>query len=218
MITNLLSLCSFCHAYPVRHLGFCTSCNSHFNLLQRFKKRGSFKMDDISVNYLMEWHSDGDFLMAAFCKTMKAAAFRQHFFEPFREPILTLFDQDPRQNYRVLWVPSSKPRSQNHSFVLAKFVAETLGATLLTCLDLKSEKTSQKRKSRQERLAAKWDFEKSSLEALKDAWRSNEGRLLIVDDILTTGSTLKSLVRDLELPPYLCDVLVPVYRFPQVTL
>ena len=74
-------------------------------------------------------------------------------------------------------------------------------------------KESQKKKALQLRSQIFWQvmplFKKSLNEFLQE---NPDFQFLFVDDILTTGWTLRSLIKELDLPIDRCEALTPIYR------
>ena len=81
---------------------------------------------------------------------------------------------------------SIKKYGMDHSAILAKKLAKALGCEYRAILYSKAKKAQKKNRSREERLKnAQFDY-------LKSAKRLDGARVLLVDDIVTTGASIGS--------------------------
>lgn len=115
-------------------------------------------------------------------------------------PILKSKIKDLNSELIVTSIPSSKQsrmnRGYNPSELLAKSLAEQLNACFIPNLLVKTRQTqAQKELSRSKRLSNMLNSMK-----LKDKYehRINASTIIIVDDVVTTGATLKEAKRALE--------------------
>lgn len=97
----------------------------------------------------------------------------------------------------ITYVPSSKRKLKNKGFNQCEFLAKGLAKKLeLPCL-----KTLKKRNNVKEQ--KKLGFEERK-ENVKDAFslesdlKLNDSRILLIDDVITTGSTLTSCIKELK--------------------
>lgn len=96
-----------------------------------------------------------------------------------------------RDMYRLVPIPSSKQsiRRRGRSFMvdLTQEVARRTGFTTLDCLALTSQVSDQSGLTKSQRLI--------NMHGAFSSTRITRGKLIIIDDVITTGATLKEAVR-----------------------
>lgn len=97
----------------------------------------------------------------------------------------------------ITYVPSSKRKLKNKGFNQCEFLAEELAKKLeLPCL-----KTLKKRNNIKEQKKLGFEERKENVKdafSLENNLKLNDSRILLIDDVITTGATLTSCVKELK--------------------
>ncbi|MDM5340073.1 phosphoribosyltransferase family protein [Fictibacillus enclensis] len=108
----------------------------------------------------------------------------------FRTPFQKLYKQEFR-GMLIVPIPLSEERHYERGFNQAMLLAELLGGELLFLLERVIHEKKQSKKSRKERM----DIKENIFQASKEAEKIRGQSVLLIDDVYTTGATIRQAAK-----------------------
>jgi len=194
-LLKYLRACAICHNYlpPCDWLcSFCWKCVEREYLYSE----DCYRLEkQIPYLRLIDWHEDNHLLIQYLIQSLKGGGpefiFKRFALEMFSR-ILPLGLWDKNTFPLFLPVPPKNPKDKEHAFSLAKALNFYFAGELTQVLQRKISSSFQKIKNKRER--AKINIIKTRADF------SSSKPIILVDDVLTTGSTAKACWRALNQP------------------
>lgn len=108
-------------------------------------------------------------------------------FIPYLEPFLKI----RFRGYCIVPAPSSKSRDEIRGFNQVEEIAKRLGMPILNCLEKEGDSKQSSLNKEERKKVGKFIH-------LKKGWRIKGKKVLLMDDVYTTGSTIKACIKRLE--------------------
>lgn len=132
------------------------------------KNYAAFKYNEFTQNFVARWKYQGDFILIKGIKEL---------ITPYIKENLKHFDE----SFTILPIPLSKERLEERAFNQAFLLAELIGKSE-TAILIRKDNEKQSKKTKQERINTINPFKIN---------KKITGKVLLVDDIYTTGTTLR---------------------------
>ncbi len=184
-------LCLRCGSFFLTKNYFCTKCTDHF-LVNYFQKISQTYGSDLVVSSFIQWpknESDSLSELVYLLKTRTSDCAWEWFVQNLDLEICAVID--PLPNTILLPVPGSK--YSHHTSNFAKALQKLTGCRAIHALHKVNDNQNQKRKSVIQRQYTKFELNENFTEMLSTA-----DHIYIIDDIVTTGSTLKNISNSLK--------------------
>lgn len=188
-LINLLRHCLLCHKpFPQESSQLCSSCESKVwqeVLLQQATVRTDMPF---KTRYLLDWNKNNHFFCKDLAYSLKGAgqtALYSYFTQFFGQA-------ENQKNPMIFLSVPSKDGKRDHAYNIAESLGSQSGCIFAQAPLKKFAVEPLKRMNRKERLSQKLFVKNSKKEKwVKDVLKS-EGKVILIDDIVTTGATLQS--------------------------
>ncbi len=203
---SLIALCGFCSASNSSYLAHCKPC---YDVLKGRMKMRTQQVKNLKHHYLWSWRKNQDFLSFSLSKAIKNRPYKDAFYHQLVSHVdLKVFKN---QSYFVIWVPSQA--HPNHSLGLARALALQLKACVSGDIGLKKVSGPQKRSSLSDRGEVEFLVDQTIKKSIAQTLEASADlKVLLVDDVLTTGFTAYRIIQALDLDPSRCEVFTPIFR------
>ncbi len=182
-LESLLRSCSYCGlAYGHADL-YCQPCWN--KLFKNFRAPAVFVELPIPARTLFLWKRHGDERVEHLVRTIKVARFAEAYLRLAKQ---LCYEFSYVKNACFVPIPPSTEGQRDHADYLAKSLAQVSDQKFQRCLRWKVKGSSQKTKTRIERMAVKIELTQKI---------DGQVTYILVDDVVTTGSTAKAAIEAL---------------------
>lgn len=186
----LCPLCVRCSSLRVEVSFFCSICEEEFlfRRLDIHERAIDFKNQKTSAKYLIRWRSGESDCLSEVVYLLKSGLSLVAW-KYYSNILAKLIDiQSDKEKTFLVPVPSRAKRgSAYHTQYFSQFLSQFLGYPVLKCLKSDGFLQSQKSLNLHDRAGAKFEFCEEFTSSVYAAQR-----IIFVDDIITSGSTLKA--------------------------
>lgn len=179
--------CPGCGSFAVTEILLCAPCAS---LLRSMMKPTVTQFGPVRVRSLYDWNPHESDLLSRFLMALKgpyqARAWQACAWDFVMAHEL---EKDPRRDQWIVPAPPQKPGQNDHAGCWGESLAAILHVPMRAELLERNDQRIQKHLSREERLARRHPVK------LSGSAPECEGLALIVDDVITTGSTVDAIHR-----------------------